>query len=141
MSFFTKTTCKKDFWVDENGVVLHTEGEAKLPFTDWVYRAVYDSDGAGDAAAFAQEYISLYEECGCSSECYSGQGQAASICDDLDAWRAEYEDEEQYAMTQAEDVVGVERRKGKCTESFDAVKIMLVAAVAFGGFYLLSKRK
>ena len=134
MSFLKKTTCKKDFWVDENGEVLHIEGESKIPFIDWVYQSAYDGD-----TVTTQEYISLYDECSCSSDCYQGLGAAASICDDLDGWQEEYEDEEAYVLSFPE-VEGVELRKGKCTESFDTLKISLVAALGLGGLYLISRK-
>lgn len=135
MSFLKKTTCKKDFWVDENGVVLYIQGEPKLPFLDWVYLAIYNGDEES-----SQEYISLYEECACSSECYDTNMYPNTICYDLDAWMEMYEDDNEYALSSPETVQGVRKVKGKCKESFDVLKVGLVASLGLIGLYLIGKK-
>ena len=124
--------CEEDYYINPNGDVASTIGEAKIPFDEWIAAALaHDSWDAEDQA----EYMQKWYECQCEGCLEVG---VYGVCDDIDAWMAEYNDEKEYAMglEVGDQVTFV---KGKCEYSY--TKIGLGIGIFLGIMYYVSKRK
>ena len=123
--------CEKDYYINPNGQVASEVGEQKLPFDEWIALALADDSWSAEDQA---EYMQKWYECECDGCSEEG---VYDVCNDLDSWMAEYNNDEEYAMgiESGDQVTFV---KGNC--EFSYMKIGIGLAVVFGGIYYLGKR-
>lgn len=123
--------CGKDYYINPNGEVASTIGEEKLPFEEWIALALANDSWTPEDQA---EYMQKWYECQCEGCLEVG---VYGVCDDIDAWMAEYNDDEEYAMG-VEGGDQVTLVKGKC--EFSPIKIGIGVAALLGIIYYVRKK-
>lgn len=133
-------TCDPDKYVNSFGEIVAESGQYdKLPFEEWLEAVLINEEDDWDEE-FHAEFMSEYYASGCED---FAENVPNSVCFDLEAWQAEYNNEYDYlnamASNTGDGMAITDVVKGKCR--YSPIKILAGIGIVFGGIYFIMRKK